>query len=208
MSDVPGTITASRFLRRAGAIALAGSVAVGVALWPANTPDPATPAQQAAARALMRCRESMCFATLRYADPAICAFLTSTNGGETAAPGGTCPGDAGHANPVAAQRAHRFLACAVRDGALDSWHAYPSPSVAGVCGVDLRMNRGQFRAWVNRLDAASSTAFVNTRRSLRPADLRRPGGGAVSTWEGVDPDDETDDSDTIDFSDPLDGGVP
>lgn len=207
MSDTPGTISAARFLKRAGAVALAGAAAVGIALWPASTPDPATPAQQAAARALMRCNEGTCFATLRYAVAATCAVLLQNGGEPVFVGGGQCPGDSGFSNPVAAQRAQRFLACALRDGAIESWHAYPSPSVAGVCGVDVRMNRGQFRAWVNRLDAASTTAFVNTRRTNRPADLKRAG-ELVSTWEGVDPADESDDSAAIDFSDPLDGGVP
>lgn len=208
MSDSTNdTIRTARFLRRAGAVALAGAATVGIALWPASTPDPATPAQQAAARALMRCREGDCFATLRYAAAPTCAVLMQ-NGGEPVFVGvGQCPGDSGFSSPVAAQRALRFLACAKRDGALDAWHAFPSPSTPGVCGVDIRMSRGQFRAWVNRLDAASSTAFVDTRRPNRPADLKR-GGELVSTWEGVDPADDTDDSAGIDFSDPLDGGVP
>ncbi len=206
-------LRASRFLRRIGVVALGGVATVGVALWSASQPDPATPAQRAAALALHRCRGEQCFALQRFANGPICAVLTSTRGGETVAAGGIdqCPGDAGYslaAVPVA-QRAHRFLACAFRDGAIDGWHAFPSPSSpATVCGVEVLLSRDQLAAWVNRLDAASSTAFVNVRRSLRPADLLRPGGGAVSTWEGVDPNDETDDSASIDFSDPLDGGIP
>lgn len=209
MSDVQTTRNTSRFLRRP-AIVAGLALAAGIALWPATTPDPATPAQQAAARALMRCKPDTddCFATLRYATAAVCAPLLQ-NGGETSFVGaGLCPGDSGFSTPVAAQRPLRFLQCAKRDGALDAWHAFPSPSTpATVCGVELRLSRSQMRAWVNRLDAASSTAFVDVRRTNRPADLKR-GAELVSTWEGVDPADETDDSNTIDFSDPLDGGVP
>lgn len=209
MSDVPTTLRAARFLRRAAVVAVLGAGA-GVALWPAATPDPATPAQQAAARALMRCKPGTddCFATLRYATAAACLPLLQ-NGGETSYVGaGVCPGDSGFSAPAAALRPLRFLQCAKRDGALEAWHAFASPSSpATVCGVDVRLSRAQMRAWVNRIDAASSTAFVDVRRSNRPADLKR-GGELVSTWEGVDPADETDDSASIDFSDPLDGGVP
>lgn len=211
MSETPlqQTRNALRYLRRVAVVTVLAAGG-GIALWPATTPDPATPAQQAAARALMRCKPGTddCFATLRYATAGVCAALLQ-NGGETSFVGaGVCPGDSGFSAPVAALRPLRFLQCAKRDGALDAWHAFPSPATpASVCGVDVRLSRAQMRAWVNRIDAASSTAFVDVRRTNRPADLKRAG-ELVSTWEGVDPADESDDSASIDFSDPLDGGVP
>ncbi len=211
MSDIPTTIRATRFLKRAGVIALAGLATVGVGLRLASEPDPASPAQREAARLLIRCDGDMCFALQRFASsPAICAALTQTNAGNTIhAAQGECPGDPGFSTPVAAQRNLRFLACAARDGAIDAWYAFNSPrNIAGVCGVEILMRRAQARAWVNRLDASTTTTLVNVRRSLRHPDLLTDGGAPASVWAGIDPNDETDDSASIDFSDPLDGGAP
>lgn len=211
MSDTPLSTfrKARRWLGRVGVVALAGAAGVGIALRAPADPDPATPAQQAAARAFVRCPpgQDLCLMLQRFAAPAVCAALMSDNGGEPKDPG-LCPGDAGFSAPVVAQRDRRFLDCAKREEAIETWHAFASPTTPGVCGVELRMNRPQAVAWINRLDAAQVTTLVNVRRSQRPADLLQANGDLVSVWADVDPADEADDAAAIDVTDPLDGGVP
>lgn len=182
---------ALRFLRRAAVVTAFGGV--GVALWPAASPDPASPAQKAAALGLMRCAGDDCRALQRVTGVAACTALMVNGGIPT--PAVACPGDDGFSAPPVAQRPRRLLDCAVRDGAIADYAAVWArpPGTINLCAAAITLDRGQARAWINRLDAASTTAFVDVRPS-RGSDV-----AGMHTWAGGDPLDETDDA--------QDGGV-
>lgn len=204
MSDTPSKTTRRtlRFLTVPLVITALG--AIGVVLRPAADETAATPEQKAAARAKIRCVGDACFGALD-APSGQCAALAEVDGLDPDAAQG-CPGDDVYVAPVAGKRLRRLLHCAREKGALSAWHA--DPVLAGqTCLVSLMWNKAQARAWVERLDAATSTALLGYRLADLPAKYRRDG-GRVHTWAGVAPEDDSEDGSTLDADalDPEDGG--
>ena len=181
---------ALRWLLRASAITALGGV--GVVLWPANDLEPATAAEKLAARQKIRCRDDVCEALLLAPAGQCGALVLGIDPAAEAA--SSCPGDTGFSLPPSGQRLRRLLSCAVRDGAMSSWVAlYPPGQVSGQCGVHISLTRPQARAWIERLDASTSTALVSAKLADMPASLKR-GGGRWHVFAGQDPMDDTDDS--------------
>ncbi len=194
MSETPSRVTrrALRFLM--APLVITGLGIVGVVLRPASDETPATIEQKAAARAKIRCAGDLCYGALE--GPAgQCAALGVADGFDPDALEG-CPGDTGYVAPVAGKRLRRLLHCAREKGALSAWHA--DPVLAGqTCLVSLMWSKPQARAWVERLDAASSTALLGYRLADLPAKYKRDG-ARVHTWAGVAAGDDGEDGETLD----------
>lgn len=168
---------------------------VGVALRPATDETAATPEQKRAALDKIQCRDGLCYGALE--GPAgQCGALAACDGCEPDAAQG-CPGDDGYTAPTTAARLRRLLHCARTRSALSSWHADPV-APGSPCLVSLMWTRPQARAWVERLDAASSTALLSYRLADLPAGYKRDG-ARVHTWAGAPP--------GVDADDLADGGV-
>lgn len=196
MTNTQRVRAALRFLRIPLVVTAMG--VVGVVLKPAGDNTPASAAEKRAALDKIRCppNSDICFGLL--APPAgQCAALASCDGCDPDGETQGCPGDDGYVAPAADARLRRLLHCARREGALHAWHA--DPVLPGArCAVSLMWERPQARAWVERLDAAASTALIGERLPLRPA-FARNGGGRNHTWAGQAPDDDADEL--------ADGGV-
>lgn len=203
MSDTPSQQTrrALRFVMASGVITVMGLV--GVVLRPSNDETPATAEQKAAARSKIRCQGDLCFGALE-APAGQCAALAQADGVDPDSDEG-CPGDPGHVAPVAGKRLRRLLHCARERDALTAWHA--DPVLPGqTCLVSLMWSKPKARAWVERLDAASSTALLGYRLADLPARFKRDG-ARVHTWAGIAPDDDAEDGTTLD-ADPLEDAGP
>lgn len=194
-----------RWLQRAVVVTALG--AVGVVLWPDTDLDPATPAEKAAAMAKFRCRGDLCEAVLLPPNGQCTAMVGNDDRDPTATGASDCPGDAGFsvASIPAGQRLRRLLWCGMRDGAMTSFNAQWAVTGPPACGVSLLFTRKQARAWIERLDASTSTSLVDAHRGAMPAALKR-NGGRWHTWAGTPPDDDTDDSAGLD-AESVDGGV-
>lgn len=186
---------ALRFLRVPLVVTAFG--VVGVVLRPAGDDTLATQAQKRAALGKIRCPGGgYCFGLL---SPPVgqCTALASCDGCDPNGEAQGCPGDSGYVAPAAGARLRRLLHCAKREGALHTWHS--DPVIPGnPCSVSLMFTRAEARAWVERLDAAASTAMVDEHIAGRPAHAKN-GAGRTHTWAGVPPDD------TVDAL--VDGGV-
>lgn len=198
----PSTARALKFLRRA--LVVAGLGAAGVTLWPSTGLDPATAAEKRAVLAKLRCNGDDCYALLRVSGAPTVARVLGTNGGEPAFPA-ACPGDVSFSLPAVpvVDRTRLLLDCAVRDGALTTYHASYGPVMSTAC-VLLRMDRGMARAWASRVDPALSPSLVDVRPSRGDVCSGRV------VWAGASVDDETDDAQDggIPLDDPADGGAP
>ena len=195
------TLAAIRFLRIPLVVTAFG--VIGVVLRPGDDTAPATDAQKRAVLDKIRCPkgEEFCFGLLA---PPIgqCAAIAQCDGCDPDGEVRGCPGDDGYVAPVAGARVRRLLHCARREGTLHAWHA--DPVLPGApCAVSLMLTRAEARAWVERLDAASSTALVDEHTVGRPAHARNADGRA-HVWAGFDPandEDELTDGGVLDSED-------
>lgn len=195
MSDNPSRATrrALRFLMVPLVVTALG--VVGVVLRPVTDDTPATAEQKRAVLDKIQCRGDLCFGALE-APAGQCAALAEADGVDPDAAQG-CPGDDDYVAPMLSKRFRRLLHCARTKGALEAWHA--DPVLPGqTCLVSLMWTKPQARAWVERLDGATSAALIGYRLAELPAEYKRAGGRA-HTWAGVDP---TSDEDEL-----VDGGV-
>jgi hypothetical protein len=163
-------------------------------LWPANDLTPATTQEKQAALAKIRCTGDLCHALLLPPTGQCAALVHQDDRDLTVTGSGDCPGDAGFSvvSIPAGQRLRRLLWCGKRDGAMESYNTNWAPAGPPNCGTILLFTRGQARAWIERLDASTSTALVSAKLADMPASLKR-GGGRWHVFAGQDPTDDGDD---------------